>query len=70
VALGEDACRAADLQGAEVLASLRNLTNGLYELERARARTKVAPSNRGASNRPFQERGRYCVVELACPKDR
>ena len=41
VTLGEDACRTADRRGAEVLASLRNLTNGLYELERERERTKV-----------------------------
>lgn len=41
VTLGEDACRTADRQGAEVLATLRNLVNGLYELERARGRTKV-----------------------------
>jgi hypothetical protein len=41
VTLGEDACRTANRSGAEVLASLRNLANGLYELERARERTKV-----------------------------
>jgi hypothetical protein len=41
VTLGEDACRTANRQGAEVLASLRNLANGLYELEWARGRTKV-----------------------------
>lgn len=41
VTLGEDACRTAHRQGAEVLATLRNLANGLYELERARSRTKV-----------------------------
>jgi hypothetical protein len=41
VTLGEDACRTANRRGAEVLATLRNLTNGLYELERARGRTKV-----------------------------
>jgi hypothetical protein len=32
VTLGEDACRTAGRQGAAVLASLRNLTNGVYEL--------------------------------------
>jgi hypothetical protein len=42
VTLGEDACRTANRQGAEVLATLRNLANGLYELERARERTHVA----------------------------
>jgi hypothetical protein len=39
--LGDDACRTADRQGAEVLASLRNLANDLYELEWAWGRTKV-----------------------------
>lgn len=41
VTLGEDACRTKDRPAAAVLASLRNLTNGLYELERARERTSV-----------------------------
>lgn len=41
VTLGEDACRAADRKGAAVLASLRNLANGLYELEKERERTAV-----------------------------
>lgn len=41
VTLGEDACRTADRLAAAVLASLRNLANGLYELERERERTKV-----------------------------
>ena len=39
--LGEDACRTTDRQAAAVLASLRNLANGAYELERARERTKA-----------------------------
>jgi len=41
VTLGEDACRTADRTGAEVLASLRNLANGLYEIERDQERTQV-----------------------------
>ena len=41
VTLGEDANRTADRTGAAVLASLRNLANGLYELERERQRTQV-----------------------------
>ena len=41
VTLGEDACRTAHRQGAAVLASLRNLTIGVYELERERGRTTV-----------------------------
>jgi hypothetical protein len=39
--LGEDANRTADRVGAAVLATLRNLANGLYELERARGGTRV-----------------------------
>ena len=41
VTLGEDANRTADRNGAAVLAGLRNLANGIYELARARKRTKV-----------------------------
>jgi predicted transposase YbfD/YdcC len=41
VTLGEDACRVKDRNAAAVLASLRNLANGIYELERERERTKV-----------------------------
>lgn len=41
VTLGEDACRTANRVGAEVLASLRNLALGSYELQRARGKTKV-----------------------------
>lgn len=41
VTLGEDACRVAHRQGAEVLASLRNLALGIYELQRERKKTKV-----------------------------
>ena len=41
VTLGEDACRVADRNAAAVLASLRNLANGIYELARERERTKV-----------------------------
>jgi predicted transposase YbfD/YdcC len=41
VTLGEDANRTTDRKGAEALASLRNLANGIYELQRERKRTKV-----------------------------
>lgn len=41
VTLGEDACRVRQRQGAEALATLRNLVNGIYELEVARNRTEV-----------------------------
>jgi len=39
VSLGEDANRTAGRKGAAVLASLRNLANGIYELEKERKRT-------------------------------
>lgn len=39
VTLAEDACRTANRKGAAILASLRNLANGLYELQRARKKT-------------------------------
>jgi predicted transposase YbfD/YdcC len=39
VTLGEDACRTANRNGAAVLASFRNLTNGVYELQKERNRT-------------------------------
>jgi len=41
VSLGEDACRTTERKGAAVLASLRNLAIGIYELERQAKRTKV-----------------------------
>lgn len=39
VSLGEDDCRTANRQGAAALASLRNLANGVYELQRERKST-------------------------------
>lgn len=41
VTLGEDACRTTKAGGAAVLATLRNLTNGLYELARHAERTAI-----------------------------
>lgn len=41
VTFGEDANRTANRQGAAVLASLRNLANGLYELQKEQKRTTV-----------------------------
>jgi hypothetical protein len=41
VTLGEDACRTAGRKGAAVLASLRNLANGIYELQQERKTTTV-----------------------------
>ena len=39
VTFSEDACRTASKNGAAVLASLRNLANGIYELQKERKRT-------------------------------
>lgn len=39
VTLGEDANRTANRQGAAVLASLRNLANGVYELQKEQKHT-------------------------------
>lgn len=39
VSLAEDACRTAHRNGAAVLASLRNLANGLYELQQEQKKT-------------------------------
>ena len=39
VTLGEDANRTADRKGAAVLASLRNLANGIFELQKEREKT-------------------------------
>lgn len=39
VSLAEDACRTTNRNGAAVLASLRNLANGLYELQKKRKKT-------------------------------
>ena len=36
VSFGEDACRTASRKGAAVLASLRNLANGMFELQKER----------------------------------
>jgi len=41
VSLGEDDCRTTERKGAAVLASLRNLAIGIYELERQAERTTV-----------------------------
>ena len=39
VTFTEDACRTANPKGAAVLASLRNLANGIYELQKVRKKT-------------------------------
>jgi predicted transposase YbfD/YdcC len=41
VTLGEDSCRTASRNGAAVLASFRNLANGVYELQKEHGATTV-----------------------------
>jgi hypothetical protein len=41
VSLGEDACRIAQRTGAFVMATLRNLLLGLFELQRHRGKTRA-----------------------------
>ena len=41
VTFGEDACRTASRKGAAALASLRNLANGIYELQKEQQRTQA-----------------------------
>lgn len=41
VSLGEDACRIGKRTGAHVMATLRNLVLGLFELQKHRGRTKA-----------------------------
>ena len=41
VTFAEDACRTANRNGAAVLASFRNLANGLYELQKERKKTSA-----------------------------
>jgi hypothetical protein len=53
VTLGEDANRTANRQGAAVLASLRNLANGLYELQKEQERTTVDTLNSWCQQQTF-----------------
>jgi hypothetical protein len=53
VTLGEDANRTANRQGAAVLASLRNLTNGLYELQKELKRTTADTLNSWCEQQTF-----------------
>jgi len=53
VTLGEDANRTADRKGAEALASLRNLANGIYELQRERKLTTVDTFKSWGQQQPF-----------------
>ena len=53
VTLGEDANRTANRQGAAVLASLRNLANGLYELQKEQKHTTVDTLNSWCEQQTF-----------------
>ena len=53
VTLGEDANRTHHRQGAEALTTMRNLVNGIYELEIARNRTKVGTLNSWCQQQTF-----------------
>jgi hypothetical protein len=51
--LGEDACRTASRSGAAVLASLRNLANGIYELQKEQKRTSADSLNSWCQQQTF-----------------
>lgn len=53
VTLGEDANRTADRKGAAVLASLRNLANGIYELQKDREKTTADSFNSWCEQQTF-----------------
>ena len=53
VTLGEDANRTADRKGAAVLASFRNLANGLYELQKERQKTTADSLNSWCQQQTF-----------------
>ena len=53
VTLGEDANRTANRQGAAVLASLRNLANGVYELQKEQKHTTVDTLNSWCQQQTF-----------------
>jgi hypothetical protein len=53
VTLGEDANRTADPQGAAVLASLRNLANGVFEIQREQKRTPADTLNSWCQQQTF-----------------
>jgi predicted transposase YbfD/YdcC len=54
VTFAEDACRTASRNGAPVLASLRNLANGIYELQKERKRTTADSLRSWCQQQTFQ----------------
>lgn len=53
VTLGEDANRTADRNGAPALVSLRNLANGIYELQKERETTRADSLNSWCEQQTF-----------------
>jgi len=53
VTLGEDANRTANRNGAAVLATLRNLANGIYELQKERQKTRADSLNSWCEQQTF-----------------
>lgn len=53
VTFREDANRTADRNGASVLASLRNLATGIYELQKERQKTKADSLNSWCQQQTF-----------------
>jgi predicted transposase YbfD/YdcC len=53
VTLGEDANRTANRKGAAALASLRNLANGIYELQKERKATRADSLNSWCQQQTF-----------------
>lgn len=54
VTFAEDACRTANRKGAAILASLRNLANGLFELQRERKKTTADSLRSWCQQQTFQ----------------
>ena len=54
VTFAEDACRTANRKGAAILASFRNLANGIYELQKERKRTTADSLRSWCQQQTFQ----------------
>lgn len=54
VTFAEDACRTANRHGAAILASLRNLANGVYELQKERKKTTADSLRSWCQQQTFQ----------------
>lgn len=54
VTLAEDACRTASRKGAAILASFRNLANGIYELQREQKKTTADSLRSWCQQQTFQ----------------